>query len=96
MNSWILSDLATALYRFLHSGHADAAIPVFGRENHTFANKSVLELARCQIGDEEHLLAYQLFWFIPLCDAADDGASVWCAVVSFARSVGIATDHKHG
>ena len=60
----------------LHGGDADGAVPILGGENHAFADKAILELTRCKVGNEEHLFADELLRFVPLTDAADDSALV--------------------
>ena len=56
-----------------YGSYGQRTVVVFGRENHTFADEAVLELARSQVGDEQYLFAYQLFGFVVLGDAAYDG-----------------------
>ena len=48
-------------------------IVVFGTEYHALGNQSVFEFSRSQISNKEHLTANELFRFVPLADAADDG-----------------------
>ena len=71
-----LADLRAGFDVVLHGGDTDGAIPILGGENHAFTDETVLELTRSKVGNEEHLLADELFWLIPLADTADDGAFV--------------------
>ena len=71
-----LADLGASFDVVLHGGDTDGAVPILGGENHAFADETVLELTWSEIGNEEHLLANELLWLVPLANAADDGAFV--------------------
>ena len=71
-----LANLGASFDVVFYGGHADGAVPILGGENHAFTDETVLELTWSEIGNEEHLLADELLWLIPLADAADDSAFV--------------------
>ena len=71
----ISAHLAAGLHGVLYGSDRNRTVVVLGREYHALAHKSVLELAWCEVGYEQNLLAHERLWFIPLCDARDDGAT---------------------
>ena len=63
-----LSYLATWLYLAQEGGNVEAAIEIYGRENHALA-LDAHHLARGKVGNEEHVLADELLWLVVGCDA---------------------------
>ena len=63
---------ASGLYLSQCRGDAERLVEVLGTENHALA-LNAHQLAWGEVGYEEHVLAYELFWLIELGDARHDG-----------------------
>lgn len=75
-----LSYLRTRLDTAERCGDAEGAVEVQSRQNHALT-LDAHHLARCKVGDEEHVLALEVLGFVELGDTRENCAVGAAAVV---------------
>ena len=68
-----LSYLRTWLYASQCGGDDETVVGIDGREYHALALEAH-HLARCKVGHEEHVFAYEVLGLVVLGNAGEDGA----------------------